>query len=328
MPTTRRSRIRSTSFSIAKITASTTINRAFLTIGEALVDLVDGAPEPGGAPANVAAALARLGSAAAFVGVVADDDNGACVIDALRAAGVDVSAVVRTSAEGVVTRAVRVERDADGDRRFAGFTPACAVFADTQLTLSAAAAAVAKAHTLVTGSLGLAHAPTRDAIVAAIAAAQDHGVAVVLDVNRRDVFWEHPERSRGDVRALLLPFATTLKASREEAEWLFATHDPGAIIGMHPHVQAVLVTDGARGCSWRIGAHAGTTLAFAIDAVDTTGAGDAFLAGYLHAMHIGTNAADAVRFASAAGALVASGRGAMGPQPDADRVMRFVRSAS
>jgi sugar/nucleoside kinase (ribokinase family) len=218
---------------------------------------------------------------------------------------------------------VLVERTADGDRRFVGFRPGDATYADTCLPAADAEAALADAAMLVTGSLGLAVAPTRDAILAAVAHARRRAIPLVVDVNLRDVFWERPADADTAVRDELVPFADTVKASRDEAVRLFATADPQAIAARYG-IRAVLVTDGRNGCTWSIANERGTTPAFAVAEVDATGAGDAFLAGYLHAALTGARASEAVRFGSACGAIVAGAVGAMAPQPDGARVRAFL----
>ena len=103
-----------------------------ICLGEALVDRLgplggDPATAPaeqcddrlGGAPANVACALARLGTATAFVGCLGQDAIGEAFVELLTARGVDLSALQRDAARP--SRIVLVRRDAAGDRQFGGF---------------------------------------------------------------------------------------------------------------------------------------------------------------------------------------------------------------
>ncbi len=288
---------------------------------------MDGAPQPGGAPANLAAALARLGTPSRFAGAIGSDAAGDRVVAAIADAGVASTTLVRIDAALAATREVLVERTAEGDRRFVGFRPSGAVYADTCFPAASVATALAGTALLVVGSLGFAEAPTSDAVRAAVAEARARAIPLAVDVNLRDVFWKEPAQADDVVRRELAPFAHTMKASREEALRLFATDDPRAIAARFG-MRAVLVTDGRNGCRWTVGEAHGTTAAFAVREADATGAGDAFFAGYLHATLAGEAPHDAVRFASACGAIVAAAPGAMAPQPDAARVRAFLARAS
>jgi fructokinase len=117
--------------------------------------------------------------------------------------------------------------------------------------------------------------------------------------------------------------------------------DPAAIRAGLPQQPAVVVTDGGAQLAWCFGAHSGSMPAFAVELVDSTGAGDAFLAGLLHRLcaepdllradgddAIADRLTTAIRFASACGALVCQGAGGIDPQPAAEQVEAFVRSTA
>ena len=131
----------------------------------------------------------------------------------------------------------------------------------------------------------------------------------------------------------LLQRAALLKLAAEEAEWLFASRDPRRIRGVLPQRPAVVVTDGGGQVAWAMGAQAGVMASFAVSVQDSTGAGDAFLAGLLHRLCAepelltsGTPeaVAAALRFAAACGALVCQGAGAIDPQPTSAAVQAFL----
>jgi fructokinase len=103
----------------------------------------------------------------------------------------------------------------------------------------------------------------------------------------------------------------------------------------------VVVTDGGAQLAWCFGAHSGSMPAFAVEVVDSTGAGDAFLAGLLHRLcaepdllsaagdgAIADRLTAAIRFASACGALVCQGAGGIHPQPAAEQVVAFVNTTA
>jgi fructokinase len=330
-----------------------------LCLGEALVDRL-GPPggDPardlpcddrlGGAPANVACALARLGTASAFVGRLGRDAIGAAFAELFAARGVDTSALQWDG--GRPSRVVLVRRDASGERQFGGFAGGAGEaggFADQALAAEALAAALgpllAAARWLLVGTIPLASPAAASALQLACRQAAAAGVALALDVNWRPTFWDPAADpasgpTAGQIAAILplLRQAALLKCAREEALWLFGTADPAAVSAALPQRPAVLITDGGAPLRWWLAGRAGELPAFRVTVVDTTGAGDAFTAGLLHGLVAGPallrgasadQALALMRFASACGALVCGGAGAIDPQPSADQVEAFLSQA-
>ncbi len=334
-----------------------------LCLGEALVDRL-GPPggDPardlpcddrlGGAPANVACALARLGTASAFVGRLGSDDIGAAFAELFAARGVDTSALQWDPQRP--TRIVLVRRDAGGERQFGGFAGGLSGggaagdaggFADQALAAEELSAALGPlltaARWLLVGTIPLASPAAASALQLACRQAAAAGVALALDVNWRPTFWDPAADpasgpAAGQIAAIqpLLRQAALLKCAREEALWLFGTADPAAVSAALPQRPAVLITDGGAPLHWWLaGGGAGELAAFRVPVVDTTGAGDAFTAGLLHGLVVepallrGASADQALalmRFASACGALVCQGAGAIDPQPSPDEVETFL----
>lgn len=314
-----------------------------LCLGEILFDLLaDQAGKPleaveswtgyaGGAPANVACALVKLGTSAGFVGCVGKDQPGESLVKLLTEVGVDCRGVQRH--DTAPTRQVYVVRSEDGDRSFAGFgeLPPDA-FADTYLMAENLSVELFEhAEFLVLGTLELAYAHSRKAIAKALELADQYDVKVLLDVNRRDMFWSDPQESPALISELLnrIDF---LKVTVEEAEWLFNTTDPGAITYRLDNVEGVLVTDGDKGCAYCLSENEGTLPAFAIDVVDTTGAGDSFVAGIVHqicqrgvsSLQNAETVKQIVRFASGVGAITTMKPGAIEAQPTPAEVEAFL----
>jgi fructokinase len=327
-----------------------------LCLGEALVDRL-GPPggDPardlpcddrlGGAPANVACALARLGTASAFVGRLGRDAIGAAFAELFAARGVDTSALQWDG--GRPSRVVLVRRDARGERQFGGFAGGAGEadgFADQALAAGDLSAALgpllAAARWLLVGTIPLASPAAASALQLACRQAAAAGVALALDVNWRPTFWDPAADptsgpTAGQIAAIqpLLRQAALLKCAREEALWLFGTADPAAVSAALPQRPAVLITDGGAPLRWWLAGRAGELPAFRVTVVDTTGAGDAFTAGLLHGLVAGPallrgasadQALALMRFASACGALVCGGAGAIDPQPSAEQVEAFL----
>jgi fructokinase len=281
---------------------------------------------PGGAPANVACALTKLGTPTGFIGRIGGDSLGQALAKLLQETGVNTDGLQIDNAHP--TRTVMVLRSATGDRAFAAFgdNRPSADFADAYLKANHLPYELfEQAKYLVLGTLGLACPDSAAAIEQAIAFAQQHNVQIFLDVNWRPVFWPDPAAALAIIRRLL-PQVNWLKLSDDEAEWLFGTRSARAISAQLPHLKGVLITAGERGCEYKIGERVGYLPAFEVDVEDTTGAGDSFVAGVLHQLCRGgvLDADEMVRYASAVGALTTVQPGAIAAQPTSAAVEAFL----
>lgn len=314
--------------------------RLTLCLGEALIDRVAKYPGDtvsvpwedhiGGAPANVAAALAKLGRPVTFIGAVGQDVLGKRITQTLGEIGVNCWGVQYSAAP---TRIVQVRRSATGDRQFGGFThDDPSLFADTQLQAQALPTDLfAQAEWLVIGTLGLAYAHTGQAMKQAIRLARHHHLRIAIDVNWRPRFWPQPEQAPNQIRPLLAT-AQWLKFAQEEAQWLFGTTDLPTLAQWHPRAVGIIVTYGAEGCQYRVSGQQGYLPAFTVDSQDTTGAGDAFWAALLYQLQLHPAAhlqdpawlRQMMGFASAAGALTTLQPGAIAAQPTVAAIETFL----
>lgn len=299
--------------------------------GTSLEEVESWTAYPGGAPANVACALVKLGTATGFIGAVGADELGNSLVKLLQEVGVDTNGVQEHPT--APTRQVRVLRNAAGDRSFAGFVGFdTAEFADTRLLASQLPEVLFEnAEFLVLGTLELAYPDSREAIARALELAEKYDLKIVIDVNWRPVFWPNPEEAKPRIKELLKK-VDFLKLSEEEAEWLFETTDPGAITYSLDVAEGVLVTAGNKGCSYCISENEGKIPAFKVDVEDTTGAGDGFVAGLVRqlcdwgikSLADPEIAKKVVTYASAVGAMTAMKPGAIAAQPTAAEVEAFL----
>ena len=282
----------------------------------------------GGAPANVAVGLARLGVSSAFMGQVGRDGFGRFLADTLAASGVDVSPLRATAA--APTMLAFVSLAADGEREFLFYRSPSAdmLFAPEDVD----EAALAAAKVLHVGSISLIAEPSRSATLHAIALARRHGVRVSYDPNLRLALWPDAEAARAGLR-LGLRHAEIVKIGADEVQFLTASTDPvaGARALWHEGIVLMAVTRGGDGCVWLTRDAQGELPGFAVPAVDTTGAGDAFMAGLLAGVldHLdGTPDPDRVgaacRFGNAMGALTTTARGAIPSIPGRPAVEAFL----
>ncbi|HEY9615206.1 MAG TPA: carbohydrate kinase [Microcoleaceae cyanobacterium] len=288
-------------------------------------------PYPGGAPANVATALVKLGTSSGFIGCVGQDHLGKSLVQLLREIGVDGTGIQRHAT--APTRGVYVVRSLTNDRSFAGFGDyQTTEFADTHLQADQIPVSLFEsAEYLVLGTLEMAYPDSLQAIERALQLADEHYVKILLDVNWRPVFWSDPAIASKMIHDLMAR-VDFLKLSDEEAEWLFDTTDPGVIAHRLEHVEGVLVTAGEKGCAYYLSGNEGKVPVFRVEVEDTTGAGDSFVAGFLHQLckfgvqHL-TNpeiAHQMVTYASAVGALTTTRPGAIAAQPTAAEVEAFL----
>jgi fructokinase len=305
--------------------------------GRELAAVESWTPYPGGAPANVACGLVKLETTAGFIGCVGRDKPGDDLVNLLAEIGVNTAGIQRHAS--APTRQVYVTRSLSGDRHFAGFGDRdTAEFADTHLAAEQLPESLfATADYLVTGTLELAYTKSRKAIARALELAKQYGVKVAIDINWRPVFW-HDLDAAPPLIWEIIQQADLIKCSDDEAQWLFKTDNPKDILQLPEFkaVKGVLVTAGEKGCKYCLGKSEGEVSVFKIDVIDTTGAGDSFLAGFLHQCcqqgeEIFQNVAvarKAVVYASAAGALTTTKPGAIAAQPTAAEIETFLASHS
>lgn len=301
-------------------------------LGKSFAEVKSWTAYPGGAPANVACALVKLGTPAAFIGCVGKDSQGRELIQLLQSIGVNVSGMQYYAA--APTRQVYVTRSESGDRHFAGFGDlAPDRFADAYLAADLLPTELfLEAEFLVLGTLELAYPQTRQAIWRALQLAEEYHLKIILDVNWRPMFWTEPVEALPLINELW-QYIDFVKLAEEEAQWLFKTNDAGAIFYYLDSVEGVLVSNGDAKVSYCLSENEGTVQPFGVKVKDTTGAGDAFLAGFIHqlAQH-GIDrlrnpqvARNIVNYACAVGGLTTQQPGAIAAQPTADEVESFLQ---
>lgn len=314
--------------------------RPVLAMGEVLIDFIVAdestsletaetfVARAGGAPANAAVALARLGISSAFCGVAGDDPFGARLRGELAAQGVDVSRL-RSTGDAATTFAY-AWKDVRGDGHFWLLRGADTLLNDEDV----AAAGIPGLAALVVGSVALAEQPSRSAIERAVGDARRAGIPVVFDVNLRPSLWRHLGEARA-VSEQTAAESTVVKLSLDDANGLYdagisAEGAIARILALGP--AAVVLTDGVRGCWFASQSDPAVTHvpAFAIDAIEPTGAGDAFTAALI-ARLLASGWSDLseadIQFAAAAGALATTKRGAWEGLPSRRQLAAFLETS-
>lgn len=234
-------------------------------------------PRPGGAPLNVALALARSGVPARFVGTVGEDALGDRLLRDLRQAGVDPSAVARSARK---TGMVLIQVGLDGSRRFLGYAESGAEYDfSPEHWDRASPEPLAGADWLVVGSGSLTREPMSAALHHVVARAKALRVPIAADLNVRAHLWASPEEMNREV-GWLCRQVDLLRASEEDLDALGRPATAESLDELAPQAVGVL-TLGARGALAVVHAARVHASAPAVPVVDTTGAGDAATAGLL-----------------------------------------------
>ena len=281
---------------------------------------------PGGAPANVAVAAARLGSEAAFVGSVGEDLFGDLILRTLEAEGVDTSAVRRC--EPPTRTSIAFVEISGGERSFTFYRSDPA--ADELLSAEdVSEEALSWASFVNFGSIPLIKDPARSAIHRAVELAEELDIPVAFDVNFREHLWESAEAAREVVNPLL-DRSQIVKLSDDEISPLLGTQraEEAAKILLDRGVALVFVSLGPEGAFYATKDFEGEVPSFEVEALDPTGAGDAFLAAALVRLSEGEWDEETVRKAArrgtAAGTIACTDYGAMRALPTKDELDRFV----
>ena len=320
---------------------------AIVCFGEALIDFLalpalPGQPRhfvefAGGAPANVSAAVARQGGNARFVGMLGVDMFGEFLMSQLRAFDVDTRFAVHTSQAR--TALAFVSLDEEGERSFSFYRPPAAdLLFRVEHYRSECFVDAAVMHVC---SNSLTEPEIAQTTVAGMQLAREHGALVSMDLNLRPSLW--PEGSDPAPRLWqALAEAEVIKLCRSEADFLIRRaghHDAMLQRLWQGHARLVLITDGGKPIRWHTRDAQGEVPAFRVSAVDTTAAGDAFVAGLLlRLVQRGVSAdtfddwlgdvaaiADALRHAAAAGALAATKHGAFAAMPRREDIEQLLR---
>lgn len=311
-------------------TTSAATERAFdiLVVGEVNPDVIVSDPDPrpvfgqvertvreirltiGSSSVIMACAAARLGLRVAIVGVVGDDVFGRFMVDAMRERGLDVSAI---RVDPAIPTGASVILSDDRDRAI--LTASGTIGAATVEDVSPAL--LARARHLHIGSWFL-QAGLHPGAAGLLAAARDAGVTTSIDPN-----WDPAERWDSGLSALL-PVLDLVFPNEAEATGIAGTADVEAAavavarLGADGRGEGPLVIV-KRGREGALLASADGVIervtAYPVDAVDATGAGDAFDAGFLAGWLEGRSSADALRLAAICGALSTRAVGGTEAQP-------------
>ncbi|KAL7128107.1 hypothetical protein ABFS83_14G293800 [Erythranthe nasuta] len=320
-------------------------NGLIVSFGEMLIDFVPTvsgvslaeAPgfikAPGGAPANVAIAVTRLGGNAAFVGKLGDDEFGQMLAGILRENGVSAEGVnfdknARTALAFVTLRA-------DGEREFMFYRNPSAdmLLTPDELNLDL----IRSAKVFHYGSISLIVEPCRSAHLKAMEVAKAAGALLSYDPNLRLPLWSSAEEARKQILSIWNQ-AEVIKVSDEELQFLTQNDnidDESAMSLWHDNLKLLLVTLGDKGCRYYTKNFRGAVDAYRVKTVDTTGAGDSFVGALLYKIvddqaiiEDESRLKEVLKYACACGAITTTKKGAIPALPTPSQVLTVLNGTA
>ncbi|XP_028796465.1 probable fructokinase-5 [Neltuma alba] len=288
---------------------------------------------PGGAPANVACAIAKLGGNSAFIGKVGDDEFGRMLADILKKNGVNTDGVCFDADARTALAFVTLRNDGEREFMFYRNPSADMLLKDSELKMEM----IKKAKIFHYGSISLISEPCRSAHMAAMKAAREAGALLSYDPNVRLPLWPSAEAARSGIKSIWSE-ADFIKVSDDEVNFL-TQGDPEkeeVVLSLwHDKLKLLIVTDGEKGCRYFNKKFKGKIPGFKVNTVDTTGAGDSFVGSLLVSVANNPSIFDdepklkeALTFANACAALCTTQKGAIPALPTASDAQSLISKSS
>ncbi|MCU7209646.1 carbohydrate kinase [Turicibacter sp. 1E2] len=316
-----------------------------ISIGEALIDFI---PQqkgvalkdvegflrvPGGAPLNVAAAVAKLGGKAQMLTKLGVDGFGDAILEEVMPLGVDVSRVSRTNQANTALAFVSLKEDGERDFSFYRHPSADMLLGEEEICEED----FMNGAILHFCSVSLIDAPIKQAHKKAIEYAIKHNGIISFDPNVRLPLWESPQECRQAILEFL-PLAHIVKVSDEELEFITSIKDEeealkSLFVG---NVEVVIYTKGTNGSEFITKGRTIHVPSFRVKVEDTTGAGDSYIGSFLYqvAQTVDTLEAfiqldeekvmDMMTFSAATAALTVSKKGAIAALPTKEAVIEMM----
>ena len=313
-----------------------------IAIGEALIDFIPHEKGralnnvenflrvPGGAPLNVAAAVAKLGGKSQMLTKLGQDGFGDAILNEVKPLGVDVSRISRTKEANTALAFVSLRED--GERDFSFYrNPSADMLLSAEEICSED---FNERDILHFCSVSLIDAPIKEAHRRAIEIAKEKGCLISFDPNVRLPLWKQPEDCR---KAILefLPLSNIVKISDEELEFITGIKDEKEALDslLTGDVKVIIYTKGTNGAEFITKERVIFSPSFKVSAQDTTGAGDSFIGSLLYQVAEGEysleelvtlseeKVQEILTFSNATAALTVCKKGAIGALPLKDEVL-------
>jgi len=301
-----------------------------VTVGDSVVDIVipvprfpaenedsvvgEGMTRQLGGASNFLIQASRLGLSAGIVDCVGDDDLGGFLVEGLRSEGVDVSRI--RIKEGVSTASCICMVDETGDHAYIGFPGATEHLTPERIEPEH----IRSSRLLYVSGYALATPPLRDAVLKSVEIARGAGIPIFFDPS--PIITRVDER----VREQVIGASKLISLNVRELEFLTAISDVEEAVGTlrDEGVEVVVLKLGGEGCA--VSSRSGFKIipGLNVNAIDTTGAGDAFNAALAYGYLVGWPVEKAARFANIVGAVKVTKMGAGVNVPTKAEIDRFL----
>lgn len=302
--------------------------------GIALKDVISFERVPGGAPANVAVAVAKFGGNASLITKLGEDAFGDFLLEQLKKSGVSTDKVLRTKQANTGLAFVSLRENGERDFSFYRNPSADLLLADSEIN----ADWFNQGDILHFCSVDLVESPMKQAHIKAIQSAKDRGGIISFDPNVRLPLWDDPQDCRNTILDFI-PLSHIVKISDEELEFITGIADEQQAIAslFTGDVKLVVFTKGAEGADLYVQNEKYSSAGYSVEVEDTTGAGDAFIGGFLYQLLdknadqanleliASTHYKEILAFANASGALTTTGKGAISSIPSKEQVLEVIR---
>ena len=316
-----------------------------ISIGEALIDFVpnkigcdlkdvDGfVKSPGGAPANVAACVAKLGGESMFVSKLGEDAFGDCLVETIQQANVNVDNILRTNKANTGLAFVSLKENGERDFSFYRKPSADMLLCEDEINIEW----FLQNDILHFCSVDLIEAPVKYAHSKAIQYAIEKKCIISFDPNVRLPLWDNPEKCRETILEFI-PYAHIVKISDDELEFITGIKDEdksleSLFVG---NIKMIVYTKGKDGVEVITKSSKIYKDGCCVKAVDTTGAGDSFIGSFLFQLLCSnitveeidkiaeTDMINMLRFSNACAGLVVSKKGVINVLPTRQEVEEFI----
>jgi fructokinase len=301
--------------------------------GTALKDVVSFKKVPGGAPANVAVAVAKLGGSAAMMTQLGQDAFGDYLIEMLKENDVNTTYITQTTAANTGLAFVSVQENGARDFSFYRHPSADLLLDKSQIKNEW----FKENDYLHFGSVGLVESPMKEAHRQAIEYVKEKDGIISFDPNVRLSLWDNQDHCRQAI-AEFLPYADILKISDEELAFITGIKEESVALEslFMGDVKIILYTKGSKGATILTKSSSMSHEGYQIKVEDTTGAGDAFMGGFLSCLlgekviqdnlisFIEANGNELLAFANGTAALTTMKRGAIDALPTREEVKQLI----
>ena len=310
-----------------------------VALGELLIDFTEngissqGNPifeaNPGGAPCNVLAMLARLGKTTAFIGKVGNDRFGKVLSETIKDCGICADGLVFD--DTVHTTLAFVHKKTDGDRDFSFYREPGADMMLRKCEIDEEIIKSAKIFHF--GTLSSTHEGVREATRYGVDIAKESGALISFDPNLRPPLWDSLDNAKKEIEYGLSK-CDILKISDNEIEFMTGSTDYDKavreLMGKYD-IKLAFATLGKKGSRAYFGDMQAEFGGFDVDTIETTGAGDTFCGSALnfileHDINALTenDLKELLAFANAAAAIITTRRGALKVMPEKKEILELI----